>query len=176
MATESSRLTNDDVFEILSNARRRRVIFLLHTAREPMELGELAEQIATAELGEPPDQDQYKRLYISLYQTHLPKLEEHGVVEYDTESKLVTLTERVQPLIDVFRVDEDEPSWWKYYALLAIVSAVVVIGYWVVYSMNHPAGMVVAVFPVIALIVLVVYHYHQSARSRAVQLERMIGE
>lgn len=56
---------------------------------------ELSEHIAALESGtEPPPRNVRQSVYVSLHQTHLPKLEALGVVDYDTNSKDVRLRDR----------------------------------------------------------------------------------
>jgi len=74
------------VFEILKNQRRRYVLEYLTTVNEHVRLGELAEQIAAWEY----DKDvraisskERKRVYVGLYQCHLPKMDDVGAVSYN---------------------------------------------------------------------------------------------
>lgn len=65
----------DDILDSLGNERRR--IAIATIASEGMaSTRELAIEISGAERG-----DEYDRAYISLYQCHLPKLENYGVIE-----------------------------------------------------------------------------------------------
>ncbi len=58
-------------------------------------LSDLAEEIAAAETGErPPPRNKRQSVYVTLHQTHLPKLADHGVVDYDSERKTVTVEPR----------------------------------------------------------------------------------
>jgi hypothetical protein len=82
----------DDVFELLGNERRRHVIALLTESPRDGEmwtLGDLAEEIAAVETGTSVSQlssQQRRRVYISLYQGHLPTLDGAGVIDYDDRS------------------------------------------------------------------------------------------
>lgn len=82
---EQQRIGHDDVFDVLSNQRRRHVIEELD--RDPdLTLSALAEQLAAIEEDCAPDRvttDERKRVYISLYQTHLPALDEAGVLDFE---------------------------------------------------------------------------------------------
>jgi len=76
-------LPRDVVFDLLSNERRR---FTLRYLREngSTPRGELAEELAAYENGKPRDEitsQERKRVDVSLFQSHLPRMEEHGVVE-----------------------------------------------------------------------------------------------
>jgi hypothetical protein len=56
-------------------------------------------------------------MYISLYQTHLPKLTDFGLVEYDDEERIISLTARARDAVvspERFR----PPEWHRYYAVI----------------------------------------------------------
>lgn len=58
---------------------------------------ELAERIAELESGETPaPRKKRQSAYVSLQQTHLPKLDTLGIVDYDSQSKHVRLREPVE--------------------------------------------------------------------------------
>lgn len=80
--TEGS-LPLDEVFSILSNPRRLHAIAVLLSDGR-MDKGQLADRVAELEFERPIDQiDKAKerhKVYVSLQQTHLPTLEESGVV------------------------------------------------------------------------------------------------
>jgi len=72
MGTSESALSQDVVFDILSSSRRRYVLYRLREAEGPVELTELAEQVAAWENDTETDQiteQERKRVYVSLYQT-----------------------------------------------------------------------------------------------------------
>lgn len=86
------------VFGLLVNDRRRLVIHEVAQADadgDVVTLNGLAESIAAAEndVDEAAlDTQQRKRVYVSLYQSHLPRLEEAGAVAYDERSGDVRAT------------------------------------------------------------------------------------
>ncbi|WP_418286650.1 DUF7344 domain-containing protein [Halorubrum sp. DTA46] len=114
-------ITKDEVFEVLSSSRRRLILYHLHRRGGQAELRDLARDTAEAESDGDVDDGVVKRFYISLYQTHIPKLEEVGLVRYDSDSKTVSLTEKVG---DVERVLDTESKggrrWPVYYGALAL--------------------------------------------------------
>ena len=62
---------------------------------------ELAERVAAEENGVPREElssAQRKRVYVSLYQTHVPKMEDAGLVDYDQETSMVSLKARAVPM------------------------------------------------------------------------------
>lgn len=88
----SRTLSADVVFHLLQNSRRRRVVEYLTEHDGPVELGSIATWIAAHESDQPPGDvspDARQRVYISLYQTHMPKLDDNDVVDYDEETKQV---------------------------------------------------------------------------------------
>ena len=93
MATTSEPgLSETRIHEVLSNDRRRMAIEYLQDG--DLTLRELSERIAEAETGEsPPPRNIRQSAYVSLQQTHIPKLAELDIVNYDEESKVVSLAE-----------------------------------------------------------------------------------
>jgi len=84
----------DRIFEVLSNRRRRAVLRYLDSEAREVEIGELAELLAAREC----DKDRLeitaqerKRVYIGLYQNHLPKMDDANVVDYHDGRKTVRL-------------------------------------------------------------------------------------
>ena len=127
-SSNTERLSRDEVYDILSNARRRFVIYFLRDRGESVELSELSDRVAAWENDVPVEEltdQQVKRVYVSLYQTHIPKLEETGIVEYDSDSGMVSLTQEVSTL-DAYLPDEGgrEVPWRAIYLGLAVVGLV----------------------------------------------------
>lgn len=94
-------LEQDIVFDLLQNSRRRALLRYLEE-REEAELVEIAEHVAAeendVELSETTE-DSRRSVYISLYQTHVPKLADHGIIEYDEDEKLVSLRDPADRLL-----------------------------------------------------------------------------
>lgn len=129
--TNADGLSKDDVFDILSNARRRYVLYHLREERDPVELGDLARELAAWEnetTVEELTKQQRKRVYVSLYQTHIQKLQEAGIVEYDEDSGKVSLGSSAAEIgahIALEDSDEDgSPGWAGAYAALAGIGLV----------------------------------------------------
>lgn len=83
---------------MLGNRRRRYILCYLLDQNSPTECSELAKQIAAWENNLESDQvqmSQYQSVYNSLYQTHLPKLESAGLIEYDRSENLVYHTKKM---------------------------------------------------------------------------------
>jgi DNA-binding transcriptional ArsR family regulator len=125
MSSSKEELSRDAVFDLLSSARRRYVLYYLRSNEGEATINELAKHLAAwesdSELEELTRQDQ-KRVYVSLYQTHVPKLEEQGIVEYDGDSSIVSLTGRAYELDRFLSSSDDSAFPWQLYFLgLALV-------------------------------------------------------
>lgn len=87
-ADEVLSIGKDDLFHLLQNSRRRAVLRYLaaYPDYEAFEMRTVAEAVAAWENEIPLKQltsDQRQRVYIALYQLHLPKLDDYGVIEYN---------------------------------------------------------------------------------------------
>jgi Fe2+ or Zn2+ uptake regulation protein len=154
IAESSESLSRDDVFELLSNQRRRYVLHHLKQQDEAVELGTLSERVAAWENETAVDEissTERKRVYTSLQQFHLPKREDQQVVEFDQREGTVHLSERASDL-DVYLevVEGDDIPWSQYYLGLSAVNlalltaalvnaypfALIPIGSWAVFSIT----------------------------------------
>jgi HSP20 family molecular chaperone IbpA len=111
--TDSTSVSKDQIFELLSNKRRRWMIRYLDSANEPVSLQDFITHVAAKEEGTSPDsvsRKYYKRIQVGLIQTHLPKLQDAGVVEYDEKKRTVTLTDAASVLRPYLRLDR-EGGW-----------------------------------------------------------------
>ena len=130
MSTESSQeLSPDVVFEILSSRRRRMVLYLLRQRGDTATVNELAEEIASLENDVPVEEltsQQQKRVYVSLYQTHLPKLDQTGIIDYDADEGMVELTNKANEM-DIYLTQSPVSTypWTVHYAGLAILSGLI---------------------------------------------------
>jgi hypothetical protein len=132
---DGDRLSRNDAFHVLSNRRRRYALHYLHQHDDAVELRDLAEQVAAWENGTTPaelDSSERKSVYISLHQSHLPKMDEVGVVEYDKDGNTVALTESASQLaVHLEVVTEDHLPWSEVYLGLAAVGVALVAALWV---------------------------------------------
>lgn len=114
----SEELSKDLIFDILRNPRRRYVLYYLKQESEPIELTALAEHVAawenqtdTESLGN----QERKRVYVSLYQTHVPKLADAGLVDYDEDAGTVALTSEASVMNEYLSEPENGPRWHLVY-------------------------------------------------------------
>lgn len=124
-SADTEALTPDGVFELLSNHRRRMVLYYLRTNGGSAGMQELATQIASMENDVSADEltsQQRKRVYVSLYQTHLPKMAEMNTIEYDKDAGTVRLAERAGD-VDEYLTTEDRPTYpWRFHYLLVTIA------------------------------------------------------
>src|SRR6056297_4285760 len=94
-------LTADTILELLANRRRRYLLYALRGSTELVELSRPAETVAGWEHDVPPEEvakNDYKSVYVSSVQCHVPKLAEAGVVDHDTNDHSVILAENYEQL------------------------------------------------------------------------------
>lgn len=128
-------LSDDEVFDVLSNRRRRFVIHALkhaeETGEEPLDLAELSKLITAWEEDVDPESVEYddrRHVYCALQRVHLPMLEEKDVLTID-EDNVVEPTETLSDLevyVEVLR--EKEIPWSLYYVGLGALSSALAIG------------------------------------------------
>ena len=107
-STEEAGISKDDAFHVLQNARRRAVLryLLEHEDTERFVMRDVAEEVAAWEHDTTVQQlvsDERQRVYIALYQSHLPKLDKHGIIDYNQSRGVVEKTELTaafEPYID----------------------------------------------------------------------------
>lgn len=154
------------VYDILKNKRRRHVLHLLEEAEDSTTLGDLAEQIAAIENDKPRthlNAQERKRVYVGLYQCHLPRMDDAGVIDFDGDRGTVELGEysdQVYEHLQTAEDDEEAVEWPKYYGLYGVGGAVLGTGF----ALAAPTtiglvGMVLLLFGVVALAGV---HYAQS--------------
>jgi hypothetical protein len=100
-ATAEADLDTDTLFELLQNQRRRDALRYLGANEGRTTLSDMAEHIAAKENDLPVgaiNSKQRKRVYIGLYQCHLPKLADAGVVDFDKDRGTIELCDRAAQL------------------------------------------------------------------------------
>lgn len=131
--SESSGVSKEEVFDVLSNHRRRYAVHHLIQTGETT-LGELAEHVAAWEYDKQLHEvssGERKRVYCALQQSHLPKMDTANVVDFDKDRGTVTPTEETENL-DIYldMVQGDEIPWSEYYVGLSGVAAALVVALW----------------------------------------------
>ncbi|ADQ68243.1 hypothetical protein C499_14975 [Halogeometricum borinquense DSM 11551] len=122
-ARGDARISRDDAFRLLQDERRRAVLRFLRAEEnsDPTPLSTLTSFVAgvahrdgsdgddSGDTGGTPDAKAQDRARVSLHHSHLPMLEEYGVVKYDSEDETV----EPKPLLAAltpFLADEPAPE------------------------------------------------------------------
>jgi len=116
----------DEQFSLLRARRRRYALYYLQR-EESATLGGLAGQLAAWENSIDPEAVSYvqrKRVYTSLQQTHLPRMDDLGVVEFDSRTGAVSLTSAGAE-IEVYpqAVEMRNGRWAVLYLAVGLVNA-----------------------------------------------------
>lgn len=144
-------IDTDEVFHLLQNGRRRSVIeyILARPEQDTFEMRRIAEQIAAWENDKPITQiasAERQRVYIALYQSHLPKLDEHGVIEYNQNRGIVKPTALLESVGRVLSIETEtnetvsggdgtldelqRPSALQYYTGATLLGLLLISGSW----------------------------------------------
>ncbi|MDY7081160.1 MAG: ArsR family transcriptional regulator [Halobacteria archaeon] len=144
---------------MLSNERRLRAIRCMDEADGALTVREISEQIAKEETGEsPPPTDARKSVYVSLQQSHLPKLEELDIVEYDDNEKKVKLGDGAK---DLYEDDERESylDWNAFYIGVSIIAVLTYVAYLRTGLVNRTLGVFLTLTYFVLIFVATAYRY-----------------
>jgi len=112
-----------ELHQILSNERRRRLIReIVENEDKELTVSELSERLAAQESGtEPAPRKVRHSVYVTLRQNHVPKLDDHDVVDFDGESKCIEPNERTPVFYRL--IDEADGTEWpsERHVLLALL-------------------------------------------------------
>lgn len=155
-------LSKGEIFEVLRNQRRRYVLQFLKQDDRPVELGDLAQQIAAWEYETTLDgvtPEQRKRVYTTLQQTHLKKMDEAGILVFDSENGIIRPTDRTSDIsVYLEIVPGREFAWRELYLSLGAVSCALVAALWLrIYPLTLVsdlawAGVIAVVFTLTATV------------------------
>lgn len=135
---EPNTLTKDKIFHILQTQRRRHALRYLKEHDTPVEMRDLAEQVAAWENDTTVQalaSNERQRVYIALYQSHLPKLDEEGIIEYNKSRGIVErgqLADEFDPYLEPTNdtatdtetdAQLNDDQWFNYYRWATAVSA-----------------------------------------------------
>lgn len=92
----------DEVYGALADERRRQVVSTLTHESVPIDVETLARRVTVREACADTamvTEERIREVCLSLYHHHLPKLADVGLIEYDTEEKVVEgLADAVDPV------------------------------------------------------------------------------
>lgn len=119
----------DQIFEILKNPRRRYVLRYVEATDKPASLSDLAEEVAAYENDKTIQQitsQERKRVYVGLYQVHLPKMDDRGVIEFDQPRGTIEKGENFE-LVQKYlpgEGDGSDESWARFHGAMALFAVV----------------------------------------------------
>lgn len=119
---ETNELPLDQVFEILKNRRRREVLHYLEGNGGTASLSDLAEHIAAIENDttvQALTSSQRKRVYVGLYQCHLPKMNNMDIVEFDKNRGTIELSSNNEQ-VKSYLEEPAERGWHRVYLGLTL--------------------------------------------------------
>ena len=122
-------LPAEQVYAILANERRRRALEHIESVGGVVTVHELSRLVASHETGDPsPPSRCRESVYTSLVQTHLPKLAELGVIEYDKAAQTIELSRHARDVsLYTEIVARGGVTWSELYRALGIVSLTVLL-------------------------------------------------
>jgi len=164
-------LSKGEIFGVLQNRRRRYVLQYLKRFGGPVGLGELATQVAAWEYRTPTEEvgaDQRKRVYTTLQQTHLGKMADAGIIEYDDDEGVVDATPYAEDLTVYLEiVPGGEFPWREYYLSIGAISLAVVAALWAgLYPVTLLSGLQWAAAVAVTVTVSAAYHTYRGADTR----------
>lgn len=156
----TAELSLDVVFNVLRNRRRRLVMEAIEERDGATTLSDLAEHIGGIENDKPPkalNSQERKRVYVGLYQCHLPKMDDAGAVEFDKNRGTV----KRGPMADTYhtyleRPADDGRSWPRYYGGLSGIAGIALV---VTATLVEGAVTIVALATLVVLAVISAYHW-----------------
>ncbi|ELY62774.1 DUF7344 domain-containing protein [Natronobacterium gregoryi] len=169
--TDRKPLSKGEVFELLRNQRRRYVLHFLKRDDRPVELGDLAQQVAAWEYEtslESVTAEQRKRVYTTLQQTHLPKMDEAGILTFDSDRGIVEPTTRTRDVsVYLEIVPSREFAWRELYLSLGAVSCALVAALWAgIYPLTILSPVTWAGIIAVTLTVTAVGHIYYERNMR----------
>lgn len=130
MRLRTSSLPEAEIYGVLANPRRFETLRVLADRSDAVTVAELAEAIAETETSDGvPSKSARDSVYASLHQTHLPKLHELGLVDYDREHRVVEPLDRARAVDRYMEVTTPLGfTWGEYYRGLGVFGVCAILG------------------------------------------------
>jgi hypothetical protein len=96
---DASVLELDEVFTALGHPRRRYLIYALSTRANDETLTEIARKLTAWEQDVRADEvseEDRRRVHASLYHSHVPKLADLGIIEYETDENIIIRASNIE--------------------------------------------------------------------------------
>ena len=122
---EPQQLSLNVIFDVLRNERRRLVMKAIEKENGQTTLSDLAEHIGGIENDKPPNAlnaQERKRVYVGLYQCHLPRMDDANAIEFDKNRGTVERGSAADAFV-AYLEEEDRSDatrhWPAYYCALS---------------------------------------------------------
>lgn len=171
-AAGSEAIPRDQVFGMLSNRRRRWVLYALtQQDGDAADFGTVVDAVSAWEYDVDPTElswKQRKRIYTALRQSHLPKLDETGIINYDRDRGTVELTEHAQEVqLYLEYVPSDDIPWsYCYFGFACLGFGLSLLSWGAVGPFGGLSGLMLVWIIVGLFAVTAVVHTHYSRRNR----------
>lgn len=103
----------NEVFEVLSEERRREALRVILEQETSVTLADLADEVAVRENQAPLSEisaEEIKGIYLDLYHTHVPKLSETGAITYHPNGDTVSPTGTIGHVVSYLNVIDGHGS------------------------------------------------------------------
>lgn len=154
---------DDELFELLANARRRYLLEYLLDRGGKVRLKDVSREIIARETDSRPDavaDEDVMRVYIALHQAHVPALEARGIVEYDDGENVLSFGSRIDEIAPLVRRVRRRRLRAASYGIAAVVLGGFVLGYALQFVVvPEPMLGRITVASAIALVGFAAFHY-----------------
>lgn len=166
-------LSQDQIFEVLSNERRRMVLHYLTRSdtEDRVPLRVLVDHVAAWEndiMIEELRSDDRKCVYSALRQSHLPKLNREGLIEFDPTNSEVALREPAEEVETYLQyAPGNDIAWSQLYLVLSLIGVAVVGFTWIgITAVAGVSGWTLALGIVLVFLVVSAFHLAQTRKNR----------
>lgn len=166
-------LRETDIHDVLSNERRRLTLEVLGEAPDAVSTRALSESVASLETGRSPaPRDIRQSVYVSLQQTHLPKLDDLDVIDYDADTKTVRPGENAADVgVYMEIVPKYGLAWSEYYVALGVLGAAILVAHRV--GVPLVAAIDATVWGVLLFLAVALSAVYQTYAQRSFILHRL---
>jgi len=119
------------LLQIIQNPRRKKLIELLIDQNGEIDIREAVDTMAKLETEGEPSNRVKKSIYVSMVQSHIPFMEEAGLISYIPEESKIRLNRVPKRLKYYLEVSEEgDISWPSYYIILSVTGLVLSVAIW----------------------------------------------
>lgn len=164
-------LTRDDLFDVLSNPRRRCALYYLQREGGAVALQEVVDYVTAWQYDQPLSElDAGDRMcvYSALHQVHLPRLDEAGFVEYDRNDRTIEVRDELEYARLYLEYDPGNDIPWSgvYAGLVGVGTLLAGASALAIYPFDWLTGSRLAIVILLTFAVAVLVHTIATRRNR----------